>query len=114
MLIYKQKNFTIPDGKSFRSHLDKLNYTAYHPYETKKLDVPKENQQGKQFKVGVIVGEMKFIGVGYTLQSAKHDAAKNALIALKKISSKDIELCINEGKKIYLLIFFYIFILCNL
>lgn len=40
---------------------------------------------------------MRFIGVGYTLQSAKHDAAKNALIGLSKLSVKDIEQCVEEG-----------------
>ncbi|GJQ82372.1 hypothetical protein Trydic_g439 [Trypoxylus dichotomus] len=94
-LIYKQKNLTIPEG--YKTHLDKLNHSIYHPYETKMLDVPRENQHGRQFKVGVVVGDKKFIGVGYTLQSAKHDAAKNALLALQKLSMQDIEECINEG-----------------
>ncbi|KRT78839.1 hypothetical protein AMK59_8300 [Oryctes borbonicus] len=94
-LIYKQKNFSIPEG--YKTHLDKLNHSIHHPYETKMLNVPKENKPGKQFKVGVIVGDKRFIGIGYTLQSAKHDAAKNALLALQKLSMQDIEKCINEG-----------------
>lgn len=88
------------------SHLNKLNYSIHHPYETKKLDVPKENQQGRQFKVGVVVGGKRFIGIGYTLQSAKHDAALHALAELKKWSVEEIEQCIEEGR---LTAIFYIF-----
>lgn len=76
-----------------RSVLLRLNHT----YDN--LTVEEAEDKTHPFIVEVAVGEKTYYGIGDTKQSAKHDAAKSALEAMKREALSEQNVCEKEGSE---------------
>lgn len=78
----------------------RLNHSIYHP-DSKgglKLRSGESESSGQPFVVKITVGDKSFLGVGHTIQSARHDAAFIALEDMKRRAIEEEYDCTKEGK----------------
>ncbi|XP_065157938.1 double-stranded RNA-binding protein Staufen homolog [Atheta coriaria] len=78
-----------------RDYMSELNSTF--PAGLKARGVENEVHHGP-FRVRVDVGDESFIGTGWTIQSARHDAAEKALEKFRKMSLQDADECLTSGQ----------------
>lgn len=76
----------------------RLNHSIYHP-DSKRLKVKSGEPEstGQPFVVKVSVGDKSYLGVGLTVQAARHDAALVALEDMKRRAIEEENDCSKEG-----------------
>ncbi|XP_018565164.1 double-stranded RNA-binding protein Staufen homolog [Anoplophora glabripennis] len=85
----------IVNEKPKKSYLQKLNDSIYSDIHIRK----DESQTKGPFKVGVEVGELFFYGTSNTIQSARHQAASNAIDYLIKEIQDGNLVCLQEDSE---------------
>lgn len=83
------------------SYLTRLNHSIYHPESKDRLKVKSgESEVTEQpFIMKVTVGDRDYLGVGLTIQAARHDAALVALQDMKRRALEKESDCAKEGSE---------------